>query len=127
MPYSTEHKAHTRARIVAAARRLFNHRGFGQVSIDEIMAEAGLTRGGFYNHFRRKDDLYAEAITHVLRCEPGTSGRPASVRARQLVTDTCPTTVFPTWMHHARSSPTRPTSHAAESARSRRTGRCCAD
>ena len=76
MPYTAEHKARTRARIVAAARRLFNHRGFAEVSIDEIMAAAGLTRGGFYNHFARKEDLYAEAVTHILSCKPGSAGRP---------------------------------------------------
>jgi AcrR family transcriptional regulator len=62
MPYTAEHKAHTRARIVESARELFNHRGFSEVSIDEIMAAAGLTRGGFYNHFQAKEDLYIEAI-----------------------------------------------------------------
>ena len=87
MPYSAEHKARTRTRIVAAARRLFNRRGFGEVSIDEIMAEAGLTRGGFYNHFQRKEDLYAETVTHILTCEPGTGGRPSSFRARQVVAE----------------------------------------
>lgn len=48
MPYSAEHK--TRGRIIASARILFNRRGFEQVSIDEIMHGAGLTRGGFYHH-----------------------------------------------------------------------------
>lgn len=70
MPYSAEHKARTRARIVESARRLFNTRGFSAVSIDEIMAEAGLTRGGFYNHFRSKDDLLAEAVKEILRSPP---------------------------------------------------------
>lgn len=69
MPYSAEHKAKTRKRIVASARRLFNRRGMSDVSIDEIMADAGLTRGGFYNHFATKEELYAEAITQVLECE----------------------------------------------------------
>lgn len=69
MPYSPEHKAETRKRIVASARRLFNRRGMSDVSIDEIMADAGLTRGGFYNHFATKEELYAEAITQVLECE----------------------------------------------------------
>ncbi len=63
MPLSREHKMKTRRRIVEAARRLFNKRGFGTVPIDDIMAEAGLTRGGFYNHFKAKDDLYAETLT----------------------------------------------------------------
>lgn len=69
MPYSPEHKAETRKRIVASARKLFNRRGLIDVSIDEIMADAGLTRGGFYNHFATKEELYAEAITQVLDCE----------------------------------------------------------
>lgn len=69
MPYRTDHKAGTREKIVASARRLFNARGFSGVSIDEIMAGAGLTRGGFYSHFATKDELYAEAIKHAVRCE----------------------------------------------------------
>lgn len=63
MPYPPEHKQQVRAEIVKCARRLFNRRGFTAVSIDEIMAAAGLTRGGFYNHFRTKEDLYAETLT----------------------------------------------------------------
>jgi TetR/AcrR family transcriptional regulator, transcriptional repressor for nem operon len=66
MPYSPEHKQKTRTRIVQAARRLFNVRGFAAVSIDEIMSEAGLTRGGFYKHFARKEDLYAEAVLEFI-------------------------------------------------------------
>ena len=62
MPYSSKHKHQTRARIVSAARGLFNRRGFAEVSIDDIMAAAGLTRGGFYNHFGAKDDLLAEIL-----------------------------------------------------------------
>lgn len=67
MPYTPEHKQATRRKIVDSARRLFNQRGFSEVSIDEIMAGAGLTRGGFYNHFSNKEDLYAEAITFFIQ------------------------------------------------------------
>ena len=70
MPYTAEHKARTRARIVDSARVLFNRRGFDQVSIDEIMSECGLTRGGFYNHFASKEALYAEAIDSFAACNP---------------------------------------------------------
>jgi AcrR family transcriptional regulator len=70
MPYSSEHKIRTRARIVESARKLFNRHGFEQVSIDRIMSEAGLTRGGFYHHFDSKDDLYAEAIHSFVTCNP---------------------------------------------------------
>lgn len=69
MPYPPEHKAETRSRIVASARRLFNRRGFAEVTIDEIMSDAGLTRGGFYNHFATKDELYAEAISQAIEQE----------------------------------------------------------
>jgi len=72
MPYSPAHNARTRARIVESARGLFNRRGFEQVTIDEVMAAAGLTRGGFYNHFRSKDELYAEAVRSFTMCNPFT-------------------------------------------------------
>jgi TetR/AcrR family transcriptional regulator, transcriptional repressor for nem operon len=68
MPYSAEHKLQTRQRILESARRLFNSKGFAQVSIGEIMENAGLTHGGFYRHFKDKDELYAEAVRWFL-CE----------------------------------------------------------
>ena len=70
MPYSSEHKAATRARIVESARRLFNRHGFEQVSIEQVMLGAGLTRGGFYHHFDCKDALYAEAVASFSKCNP---------------------------------------------------------
>jgi TetR/AcrR family transcriptional regulator, transcriptional repressor for nem operon len=68
MPYSAEHKLQTRQRILESARRLFNSKGFAQVSIGEVMENAGLTHGGFYRHFKDKDELYAEAVRWFL-CE----------------------------------------------------------
>ena len=70
MPYTAEHKQKTRQRIVENARELFNRRGFTEVSIDEIMQRAGLTRGGFYNHFKTKEELYAEAVSLYLHFDP---------------------------------------------------------
>ncbi|MDX1737280.1 MAG: TetR/AcrR family transcriptional regulator [Alphaproteobacteria bacterium] len=65
MPLSKAHKAASRRRIVDAARELFNLNGFKHVSIEDIMARAGLTRGGFYAHFKNKAALYAEAIRSI--------------------------------------------------------------
>lgn len=62
MPYKPEHKQETRARILQSARKLFNRKGFADATIDAIMAEAGLTRGGFYRHFATKEELYSEAL-----------------------------------------------------------------
>ena len=70
MPYPAEHKAQTRAKIVESARVMFNRHGFDQVSIDDIMKEAGLTRGGFYYHFDSKQELYAEAVRSFTSCNP---------------------------------------------------------
>lgn len=66
MPYRPEHREETRARIVECARVLFNRHGFHGVSIDQIMAEAGLTRGGFYNHFKDKEALHSAAVQSFL-------------------------------------------------------------
>ena len=70
MPYSPEHKLQTRARVVESARRLFNRHGFEQVTIDQVMASAGLTRGAFYHHFDSKDELYAAAVASFETCNP---------------------------------------------------------
>jgi TetR/AcrR family transcriptional regulator, transcriptional repressor for nem operon len=64
MAYSIKHKARTRQRILAAANRLFAARGYQGTSIDEIMNECGLTRGGFYAHFSSKGQLYRDALDH---------------------------------------------------------------
>jgi TetR/AcrR family transcriptional repressor of nem operon len=93
VPYPPEHKAKTRARIIEAARVMFNRHGFEQVSIDEIMKHAGLTRGGFYHHFPSKEALYAEAVRSFTSCNPFSrklaahEGPPPSPRAlaRMLV------------------------------------------
>lgn len=70
MPYAPEHKQRTREKIVESARVLFNRHGFEQVSIDDVMKGAGLTRGGFYKHFASKDDLYAAAVQSFTQCNP---------------------------------------------------------
>src|ERR1700743_2327996 len=64
MPYPTGHREEVRKNIVQSARRLFNRFGFEGVSINQIMADANLTHGGFYSYFNSKSDLYAE----VLQC-----------------------------------------------------------
>jgi len=62
MPYSAEHKQNSREQILRGAMTLFSRKGFANVSIDEVMAEAGMTRGAFYAHFKSKSVLYAEAV-----------------------------------------------------------------
>jgi len=54
-----------KARMVEAAAALFREKGFDGVSVADLMRAAGLTHGGFYNHFGSKDDLEAAACAHV--------------------------------------------------------------
>jgi AcrR family transcriptional regulator len=78
-----------RQRIVQSAAQLFNRHGFSAVSIDDIMAGAGLTRGGFYSYFQSKSELYAEAINRFVnekRAGAHASGKAAD-RAAQIVRD----------------------------------------
>jgi len=62
MPLSKEHKQRTRTRIIAAAGKLFRLHGYNGTGIEQIMAAAGLTRGGFYAHFKSKADLFAAVV-----------------------------------------------------------------
>lgn len=54
---ASQHKA----AIEQASARLFRARGPHAVSVAEVMADAGLTHGGFYGHFGSKDELVAAA------------------------------------------------------------------
>lgn len=62
MRYSREHKVETRQKIVVVAGRLFRKHGYDGVGIDQIMAAANLTRGGFYGYFKSKQDLFTAAV-----------------------------------------------------------------
>jgi TetR/AcrR family transcriptional regulator, transcriptional repressor for nem operon len=63
MPYPAAHRPAVKKTIIDSARKLFNRHGFESVSIQQIMAGAGLTHGGFYSYFHSKSDLYAEVLT----------------------------------------------------------------
>lgn len=63
--YSADHKERTHAAIVEAAAERIRVGGFEALAIARIMAEAGLTHGGFYAHFHSRDALLAEAVTRL--------------------------------------------------------------
>ncbi|MBV6394007.1 MAG: HTH-type transcriptional regulator BetI [Anaerolineales bacterium] len=48
----------TRSKIVSSAIRLFSARGFNAASVDDICAEAGVSKGAFYHHFKSKQELF---------------------------------------------------------------------
>ena len=61
MKISRAQTKENKSRIVAAAAQLFRERGFERVGVAELMHAAGLTHGGFYNHFDSKRQLEEEA------------------------------------------------------------------
>ena len=62
MPYPVGHRDAVRKKVINSARRLFNRRGFDNVSLKQIMASAGLTHGAFYSYFKSKSDLYVDVL-----------------------------------------------------------------
>jgi TetR/AcrR family transcriptional regulator, transcriptional repressor for nem operon len=61
MRKSREAAAQTRKRIVTAASGAFRKNGIVATELSDLMSAAGLTHGGFYKHFKSKDQLVAEA------------------------------------------------------------------
>ena len=54
-----------RTAIEEASARLFRQHGLHGVSVAQVMADAGLTHGGFYGHFASKDELVAVACARA--------------------------------------------------------------
>jgi TetR/AcrR family transcriptional regulator, transcriptional repressor for nem operon len=65
MRYPKEQKEETRRKILEAAGRLFREHGYDGVGVDAIMAEVGLTAGGFYSHFPSKEALFTEVLANA--------------------------------------------------------------
>ncbi|GLF90846.1 TetR family transcriptional regulator [Bacillus safensis] len=62
MPYPAGHKLKVREQIITSAARAFRSNGVRNISLPFIMKGAGLTHGGFYAHFKNKDQLVIEAF-----------------------------------------------------------------
>ena len=65
MRLTKEKVAENKARVIATAARLFREKGFEGVGVADLMHAAGLTHGGFYNHFESKDALTAETCAWI--------------------------------------------------------------
>lgn len=62
MRYSADHKAQTYQRIVKEAAARFRRDGIGATGLQPLMKALGLTHGGFYAHFKSKDELVETAL-----------------------------------------------------------------
>ncbi|HUC92767.1 MAG TPA: TetR/AcrR family transcriptional regulator [Paenibacillus sp.] len=66
MPYTTSHKMKVRKKILDSAAHEFRTNGIKEVSVPRLMNGAGLTHGGFYAHFKNKDQLVAEVCSKAI-------------------------------------------------------------
>ena len=55
----------TRAKLISAARSAFAQHGYAQAAMDELTAQAGLTRGALYHHFGGKPGLLAAVVAQM--------------------------------------------------------------
>lgn len=79
----------TRRRLLSAAETLFAERGIHRTSLDEIAAEAGLTKGAIYANFEGKDGLLAAILEHRM-----------SDQATHSATGHEDTATVPGWLRH---------------------------
>ena len=69
-----------RAKLVAAARKAFAEKGYAAASMDELTADAGLTRGALYHNFGDKRGLLA-AVVHQIDAEMASRAQQIGARA----------------------------------------------
>ena len=66
MPPRPDLSAERRAQIVRAALTCFSRKGYAKTTMDDIVAESGLSKGSLYWYFESKDELFMSAVTSAL-------------------------------------------------------------
>lgn len=54
-------------RIIHESLKLFSLKGFVSTSVNDVLEAAGTSKGGFYNHFASKEDLFFEVLNEARR------------------------------------------------------------
>ena len=62
MRYKEDHKEHIRQKILQSAAARLRSKGIAASGVVGLMADVGLTQGGFYAHFKSKDALVRESL-----------------------------------------------------------------
>src|SRR5579862_581009 len=60
-------RARTRATILAAAFEIFDAKGVGRTTVEDVRERAGLARGSFYNYFQTYEDMLKELAAEIAR------------------------------------------------------------
>lgn len=73
----TARGARTREAIVAAARGVFEERGFVDARVSDFVKAAGVSHGSFYNYFQNKNEVFAAVIEEVVTTQMNATVVPA--------------------------------------------------
>ncbi|RUY59492.1 TetR family transcriptional regulator [Mesorhizobium sp. M7A.F.Ca.CA.001.09.2.1] len=84
---SNKEAAETRRAIVAAAADYIRRTGIAEASLSDVMAAAGLTHGGFYKHFRNREQLIAEALVAAGNASADMLGKVRAEKGRNAALD----------------------------------------
>jgi len=76
----------TRERILDLAYDAIIHKGFSGTSIDELVEAVGITKSGFFYHFKDKGDLARQLLVRFLAEDDAIMDR-LTLRAQQLADD----------------------------------------
>lgn len=92
MRYVEDHRRQTRRRIVENASYGLRQKGANGLSVVDLMKLAGLTHGGFYNHFDSRAALVGEAIAFAMnqmteRWTKLANGKASGERFEALIAD----------------------------------------
>ncbi|WP_018699598.1 TetR/AcrR family transcriptional regulator [Amorphus coralli] len=80
MPRVVKHPDARRAELLDCAQTLFFDRGYEATSVADIIAAAGVSKGGFYHHFAAKEDVLTALAERL--------AREAAEKARPVLADT---------------------------------------
>ncbi|TGD96075.1 TetR/AcrR family transcriptional regulator [Methylobacterium nonmethylotrophicum] len=70
MRYAADHKQQTRERVLQVAATQIRKGGLDSIALAKVMADAGLTHGGFYAHFTSRDALLQASVEQMFATSP---------------------------------------------------------
>ncbi|MFZ5478088.1 MAG: TetR/AcrR family transcriptional regulator [Myxococcota bacterium] len=84
------HPDERRATLLAAARRVFAHQGYHAAGVSDIIEDAGVARGTFYNYFESKRQIFGAVLDALMEevagaVEPIDVTRPIPPQVRENV------------------------------------------
>ena len=79
-----KHSEATRGAMIKSARKLFGRKGYANVSLDEIVTQARVTKGALYHHFENKKELF-RAVSEEIERELSQSALDSGVEQQDFV------------------------------------------